>query len=87
MLQWIRMGTKERQWVEQAGLGGLFVIHYIFPWTDLLREFLHTWEYIEDGQIQAIICGKKITINQVLFAQQFGVWDEGMVDAANALVT
>ncbi len=87
MLQWIRMGTKERQWVEQVGLGGLFIIHYIVPWTDLLREFLHTWEYIEDGQIQAIVCGKKITINQVLFAQQFGVWDEGMVDAANALVT
>jgi hypothetical protein len=32
----------------------------------LLREFLHTWESTEDGRIQAIVCGKKITIKHVL---------------------
>ncbi len=87
MLQWIRMGAKEWQWVERAGLGGLFVVHYIVPWTHLLREFLHTWDYTKDGRIQAIVCGKKITINHVLFAQQFGVWTKGMIDATNTLVT
>jgi hypothetical protein len=27
MLQWIQMGSKDRQWVNQANLGGLFAIH------------------------------------------------------------
>jgi len=27
MLQWIQMGSKDQQWVNQANLGGLFAIH------------------------------------------------------------
>jgi hypothetical protein len=33
-----------------------------------------------------VVCGEKITIDQALIIQQFGVSDEGMVDATNALV-
>jgi hypothetical protein len=51
MLQWIRMGAKERQWAEQADLGGLFVVHWIIPRPNLLEEFLHTWESTKDGRI------------------------------------
>jgi hypothetical protein len=31
MLQWIWMGSKERQWAERASVGGLFTIHWIVP--------------------------------------------------------
>ncbi len=31
MLQWIQMGAKKRQWVEQVDLGGLFVVRWIVP--------------------------------------------------------
>ncbi len=41
---------------------------------------------MEDGQIQANFCGEKITIDQALIAQQFGVSVKGTVDATNALV-
>jgi len=51
-----------------------------------LEEFLHTWESIEDGRIRAIVCGEKITIDQTLIVQQFGVSVKGVVDVVNALV-
>jgi hypothetical protein len=51
-----------------------------------LEKFLHTWESIEDGHIRAIVYGEKITIDQTLFAQQFNINDEGVVNAANTLV-
>ncbi len=41
---------------------------------------------MEDGWIQALVCGEKITINQTLIAQQFCVNVKGDIDAANALV-
>jgi hypothetical protein len=41
---------------------------------------------MEDGHIQAIICGEKITIDQALIAQQCGVSVKGTIDATNALV-
>ncbi len=47
---------------------------------------MHTWESIEDGCIRAIVCGEQITIDQMLIVQQFGINDEGIVDAVNALV-
>ncbi len=47
---------------------------------------MHTWESIKDGCIRAVVCGEKITINQTLIVQQFGVSFEGVVDATNALV-
>lgn len=31
MLEWIQMGFKEQQWTKQAGLGGLFVVHWTIP--------------------------------------------------------
>ncbi len=64
MLQWIQMGFKEEEWVENANLGGLFAIHWTIPRRDLLEEFLCTWESIEDGWIQIIVCDEKITIDQ-----------------------
>jgi hypothetical protein len=51
-----------------------------------LEEFLHTWESSEDGRIRIIICGEKITIDQVLIIKQFGISVEGIVDAMNTLV-
>jgi hypothetical protein len=33
-----------------------------------------------------LVCGEKITINQTLIAQQFGVNAKGGIDATNALV-
>jgi hypothetical protein len=41
---------------------------------------------MEDGHIQAIICGEKITIDQALITQQCGVSVKGTIDATNALV-
>lgn len=69
-----------------GSLDGLFVVHYIVPWTDLLEEFLHIWESIEDGRIRAIVCREKITIDETLITQQFGVNTKGVVDAVNTLV-
>lgn len=80
------MGFKEWQWVEWANLGGLFIIHWKIPWPHLLEDFLHTWESTEDWQIRRIICGEKITIDQVLIIKRFGVNAEGVVDATNTLV-
>jgi hypothetical protein len=51
-----------------------------------LEEFLHTWESIEDGYIHVVICGEKITTNQTLIVQQFGVSVQGAIDAAKTLV-
>ncbi len=47
---------------------------------------MHTWESKKDGQIQTIVYGEKITIDQVLIAHKFRVNVEGTVDATNALV-
>ncbi len=47
---------------------------------------MHIWESTEDGCIQVVVCGEKITIDQTLIVQQFGVSVEGVVDVANALV-
>jgi hypothetical protein len=66
MLQWIWMGSKKWQWLEQADLGNLFTIHWTFPRLDLLGGILRTWESTKDGQIKAIVNGEKITIDQTL---------------------
>jgi hypothetical protein len=63
VLQWIFMEAKEQQWAKWTDLGGLFPIHWIVPRIDLLEDFLHTWESTKDGQNQANVCGKKITID------------------------
>jgi hypothetical protein len=52
----------------------------------MLEEFLHTWESTKDGCIRTFVYGEKITIDQTLIVQQFGVSFEGVVDAAHALV-
>ncbi len=52
----------------------------------MLEKFLHTWESIEDGHIRVVVCGEKITIDQTLIVQQFGISDEWVVNATNALV-
>jgi len=49
-------------------LGGLFVIHWTIPSANLLEKFLHTWESKKHGQIQAVVCGETITIDQALIA-------------------
>jgi len=51
-----------------------------------LEAFLRTWESTKDGQIQAIVNGEKVTIDQALIAKQFSVNTEGAMDAANALI-
>jgi hypothetical protein len=51
-----------------------------------LEKFLHTQESTKDGHIRRVVCGEKITIDQALIVQQFGINVEGMVNAANALV-
>jgi hypothetical protein len=51
-----------------------------------LEEFLHTWESTKDGCIQVVVCGEKITIDQTLIVQLFGVNVEGAVDATKTLV-
>jgi hypothetical protein len=51
-----------------------------------VKEFLHTWESIEDGWIRAIVCGDKITIDRTLIVKQFGINAKGAMDATNALV-
>ncbi len=80
------MGSKEWQWVEWAGLGEFFFVHCTIPWTDLLEEFLHTWEAIEDKCIKMVVSGENITIDQTLIAQQFRISAEKVVDVMNALV-
>jgi hypothetical protein len=50
------------------------------------EDFLHIWESTKDGHIKAIVCGEKITIEQVQIAQQFGVNVEGTIDVVNALI-
>jgi hypothetical protein len=52
----------------------------------MLEEFLHTLESTKDGCIRAIVFSEKITINQMLIVQQFGVSFEGVVDTTNAFV-
>jgi hypothetical protein len=52
----------------------------------MLEEFLHTWESTKDGCIRAFVYGEKITIDQTLIVQQFGVSFEGVVDSTHALV-
>ncbi len=47
---------------------------------------MHTQESTKDGHIRRVVCGEKITIDQALIVQQFGINVEGMVNAANALV-
>jgi hypothetical protein len=43
------------------------------PKKDLLRNFLQTWEAIEDGRILARICGQEILIDHVLIHKQLGI--------------
>jgi hypothetical protein len=52
----------------------------------MLEKSLHTWESIEDGQIWAVVCGEKITIDQAIIVKQFGINVEGAVNVANTLV-
>jgi hypothetical protein len=63
------MGSNERQWVKRTSLGNLFATHWVVPWLNLLEEFLHTWESIEDGWIWVVVCGEKITIDQTLIVK------------------
>jgi hypothetical protein len=49
------------------------------------NSFAH-WESTKDEPIRMVVCGEKITIDQTLIAQQFGVNVEGTVDVANTLV-
>jgi hypothetical protein len=62
------------------------LVHWTIPQLDLLEEFLQTWESTKVGCIRVVVCGEKITINQMLIAQQFGISVEGMIDATNVLV-
>jgi hypothetical protein len=62
------------------------LVHWTIPQLDLLEEFLQTWESTKVGCIQVVVCGEKITINQMLIAQQFGISVEGTIDATNVLV-
>ncbi len=66
ILNWIKMGLNEWKWVEQVGLDQLFDVHWTTPSVELLEEFLHTLEPIEDGKISTKVQGKKFTIDQVL---------------------
>jgi hypothetical protein len=52
----------------------------------MLVEFLHTYKSKEDGYTRVVVCGEKITINQMLIVQQIGINVKGVVDAVNALV-
>jgi hypothetical protein len=63
------MGSKERQWANQADLGGLFVVHWIVPLSNLLEEFLHIWESTKDGRIGTIVCGERIIVDQMLIVK------------------
>ncbi len=47
---------------------------------------MHTQKSTEDGHIATVIYGEKITIDQALITQQFGVSVERVVDATNTLV-
>lgn len=71
---------------KESQFGKQFTIHWIVPWRDMFKEFLHTWESIKDRGIWTKVCGEKIIIEQVLISRQFNVSVEGVVDVANALV-
>ncbi len=47
---------------------------------------MHTYKSKEDGYTRVVVCGEKITINQMLIVQQIGINVKGVVDAVNALV-
>ncbi len=47
---------------------------------------MHTYESKEDGYTRIVVCGEKITINQMLIVQQIGINVKGVVDVVNALV-
>ncbi len=66
--------------------GWLVYYSMILPRLTLLKEFLHTWEPTKDGHIKAIVCGEKITKDQMLIVHQFGINVKGVVDVANTLV-
>jgi hypothetical protein len=51
-----------------------------------LEKFFHTRESTKDGHIRRVVCGEKITNDEALIAEQFGISVEGMVDGTNALV-
>ncbi len=53
---------------------------------DLLKEFLWTWNTIEDGKIQVQIQGKKIFIDKILTHQQLGISSKGTIDISNASI-
>lgn len=52
----------------------------------MFKEFLRTWESIEDMRIWTKVCGEEIIIEQVLISKQFNVSVEGAIDVVNALV-
>jgi hypothetical protein len=41
---------------------------------------------MKDGHIRVVVCSEKITIEQALIAQQFGISVEGVVDVANTSI-
>jgi hypothetical protein len=42
----------------------------------MLKDFLKTWEELEDGRIQGQVCGQEILIDQVLIHEQLGISKE-----------
>ncbi len=50
----------------------------------MLRDFLQTWEAMEDGRILGRVCGQEVIIDQVSIHKQLGISKEGVVDVANA---
>jgi hypothetical protein len=52
----------------------------------MLEEFLHAWEFVENGCIRIVVCGEKIIIDQTLITQQFGVNVKGTIIVVNTLV-
>ncbi len=75
------MGSNDWEWAKHVYLS-LFVVIGLYHGETCWKKF-----YIpKNGWIQALVCGEKITINQKLIAQQFGVNVKGTIDASNALV-
>jgi hypothetical protein len=63
MLQWMKMDSK---WARQANLESMFNLKWTMPRKNMLKDFLWTWEPIEDGRIQRKVHGQKILIDQIL---------------------
>jgi len=80
------MDPNEHKWAKQSSLERLFNIQWITPRENLLKEFVQTWEEMEDGHIKAQVCGRKILIEQVFIHDQLGISSEGVVDATNVII-